>query len=239
LWFCTVARAFRTIICAPSGTVLLRRARVVYYHQLGCGRSGRVPPYGWRSHVQDLDRLLKALSPSKPVILAGSSWGTVLATYYAALHPTRVRALVLSGVPPIIAAGGVALDPQWLASVPAARWDSANRGLPVGPVLSRPSLDPRLALRAREDCGDVQGIINMSQTDAPSLKDLEPITVPTLVLRSGEQGNLSMDAGERLTQHLRNAWLVTVPRAGHDPWLDNPAEFFKAVQRFLSQVAAP
>lgn len=219
----------------PEWDRLADGARVVYYDQRGCGRSGRVPPYGWRSHVQDLDRLLRALSPSKPVVLAGSSWGTVLATYYTALHPARVRALVLSGVPPIIAAGGEALDPKWLASVPVARWDSVNRGLPVAPIASRPALDSRLARRVRGECEDIGGIINMSQTDAPRLEDLARVTVPTLVLR----GDLSIDAGERLARRLPHARLVTIPYAGHDPWLDQPADFFEAVRRFLARVAAP
>src|SRR2546423_9378487 len=47
---------------APSG-------RVIYYDQNGCGKSERIAPYGWRSHVADLDRLLRSVAPKERVVL--------------------------------------------------------------------------------------------------------------------------------------------------------------------------
>jgi proline iminopeptidase len=46
----------------PEWDMLARSGRVIYYDQNGCGKSARVPPYGWRTHVADLDRLISSLA---------------------------------------------------------------------------------------------------------------------------------------------------------------------------------
>lgn len=225
----------------PEWDRLAEGARVVYYDQRGCGRSGRTPPYGWRAHVLDLDRMLAALSPDEPVVLAGSSWGPMLALYYALAHPERVRALVLSGLTQAVTWGGKPLDSGFRARYPVARWDAVNRGLlPVTPApVPGTMMDPRLLPRVREYCGDVHGIISMSWPDAPRFDEFKAIRVPTLVLRGGDPKNSAMDAGASLAKKLKHARVVTIPDAGHDPWLDQPAAFFEAVLAFLREVAPP
>src|SRR5512132_2416767 len=52
----------------PEWDQLVASGRVIYYDQNGCGQSGRVPPYDWRSHVEDLDRVLNALAPEKRAV---------------------------------------------------------------------------------------------------------------------------------------------------------------------------
>ena len=237
----------------PEWDRLVASGRVIYYDQNGCGRSGRVPPYGWRSHVEDLDRLLSSLAPNERVVLAGSSWGSMLALYYTYEHPGRVRALVLSGVPLGIVAGaptqGVGARPApsidksqrlpsapWQDQIPVSRWDSVNRGLPVGKGVARPRLEPRLAKRIKEDCADVAGIINMSLSDAPRSLMLKSITVPALVIHGSNAGQMSGDGGPGLAAILPNAKLVTIAKAGHDPWLDQPKTFFAAVHTFLAAI---
>ena len=168
----------------PEWDRLAEGARVVYYDQRGCGRSGRTPPYGWRAHVLDLDRLLAALSPDEPVVLAGSSWGPMLALYYSVAHPARVRALVLSGVTQAVKFGGKRLDPGFLARFPVARWDAVNRGLlPENPDLVVPStmMDPdatrgcgstvdadKCTLRCR-DRAELAGRSRVSPSSRPSV----------------------------------------------------------------------
>ena len=225
----------------PEWDRLAEDARVVYYDQRGCGRSGRVPPYGWRAHVLDLDRLLTALSPDEPVVLAGSSWGPMLALYYALAHPTRVRALVLSGVPEALTWGGKSLAPGYVSQPRIARWDAVNRGLlPVRTEAPQGAgIDSRLAARVREYCTDVHGIITLSWPDAPRFDEYAAIGVPTLVLRGDDKRSLKWDLGARLAKKIRQARLVTIRDAGHDPWLDQPEAFFGAVRAFLREVAPP
>ena len=82
----------------PEFDRMASNARVVYYDQRGCGRSTPNGPYAWNQHVGDLHDLLTTYLPSDRIVLAASSWGTILAILYAYYHPERVAGLVLSGV---------------------------------------------------------------------------------------------------------------------------------------------
>ena len=83
----------------PEWDRLADSVRVVYYDQRGCGLSERTDSVSWQQHVDDLDSLVEEMSSDGSVHLAGSSWGSVLATLYALRKPGRIGALILSGVP--------------------------------------------------------------------------------------------------------------------------------------------
>jgi proline iminopeptidase len=219
----------------PEWDHLAASGRVIYYDQNGCGQSGRVPPYGWRSHIEDLDRLLDALAPNERVVLAGSSWGSMLALYYTYQHPERVKALILSGVPLGTVGAGPRSSTPW-ARPSLSRLDSVNRGLTVGPSNPRPPLEAPLQQRIREDCADVAAIIGMSLGDAPWSRQLERITVPALVIHGSNPAQVSGDGGPGLAAILPNAKLATIADAGHDPWLDQPKVFFAAANSFLADL---
>jgi proline iminopeptidase len=247
LYYESLGRGPETIVVVHGGPALAHdymrpewdqlgtSGRVIYYDQNGCGKSERVPPYGWRSHVEDLDRLLDSLAPHQHVVLAGSSWGSMLALYYTYQHPERVKALILSGVP----LGIVDVPPKsptpWRPPS-RSRLDSVNRGLTVGPGTPRPPLESRLQQRIKEDCADVGAIISMSLGDAPRSRQLEKITVPTLVLHGSNPEQMSGDGGPGLAAILPNAKLVTIADAAHDPWLDQPKVFFAAANSFLREL---
>lgn len=246
LYYESVGRGLETIVVLhggpglphdymrPEWDQLATSGRVIYYDQNGCGQSGRVAPYGWRSHVEDLDRLLSALAPGKRVVLAGSSWGSLLALAYAYDHPERVRALILSGVPFGSGRSASRSSTDWVPPS-RARLDSVNRGLPVGPATPRPPLEPRLQQRIKEDCADVGMIIGESLRDAPWLRQLQKITSPALVIHGSNPDQEPGDGGPWLAVRLPNAKLVTIRDAGHDPWLDQPRAFFTAANSFLAE----
>ncbi|HJP59706.1 MAG TPA: alpha/beta hydrolase [Gemmatimonadaceae bacterium] len=220
----------------PEWDLLARSGRVIYYDQNGCGKSDRVPPYGWRNHVEDLDRLLGALAPNKRVVLAGSSWGSMLALFYAYAHPDRVKALVLSGVPLGLVGTVPPSSLVWLQQQSKSRWDSVNRGLPVSKGNARPPLPSPLAQRIKEDCADVAGIVNMSMRDAPTATALKVIQAPALIIHGSDPNQMSGDGAPGLAAILPHAQLITIPNAGHDAWLDQPTTFFKAANDFLAQL---
>lgn len=83
----------------PEWDALADEARLVYYDQRGCGWSEPTDSVSWERHVADLDSIVAAVRDDAPVVLAGSSWGSILAVLYAYRHPDRITALVLSGVP--------------------------------------------------------------------------------------------------------------------------------------------
>jgi pimeloyl-ACP methyl ester carboxylesterase len=74
---------------------------VVYWEQRGTGRSyhSDLPPQSMTvsQFVQDLDgvvELVRSRFKKNKVILLGHSWGTVLGTIYAAIHPEKVAVYV-------------------------------------------------------------------------------------------------------------------------------------------------
>ena len=74
---------------------------VVFYDQLGCGRSGRPIDGGlWRLErfVAELDSVLAGLNVTRYHLL-GHSWGAMLALDHALGRPTGLRSLILASPP--------------------------------------------------------------------------------------------------------------------------------------------
>ncbi|MDH3292040.1 MAG: alpha/beta hydrolase [Gemmatimonadota bacterium] len=225
--------------------------RLVYYDQRGCGRSGEAPSYTWRDHVQDIGRVIDAVAPGGPVILAGTSWGAMLALLYTYEHPAQVRALVLSSIPPwpVVARPGTigaqGVDVGELPSHVRARLDSLLQGQPVGDLPrpdqvepKSPRTDPHLygldstsAAAFPPTCDRVFRDTNRSLRTVPPLDSLSGLRVPTLVVKGG--GTLIPDGGSQVAQVLPRASFVVVPRAQHAPWFDHHRDFFAAVFAFL------
>jgi len=234
----------------PEWDTLAQAARVVYYDQRGCGWSDSAGDYRWQAHVADLDRLARHLAGSEPVVLAGSSWGSTLALLYADRHPERVRALVLSGMPPwprVIGpppgVTGIPLDQADFSPAERARIDSVVRGLPVGPLgspddtmIRGPDTDPDLygwtgaEGKLPEGCPEVFRATNRSFATIPLLEELARIAVPALVVE-GSGGIL--DGSADILRTLPHARPLRIEGGGHDPWLTQPQEFFQAVARFV------
>jgi proline iminopeptidase len=74
--------------------------RVIFFDQRGAGRS---LPYGSREHnttpklISDIEKIRNHLGVSE-IILAGGSWGSMLALCYAIAHPKQVKGMVISGI---------------------------------------------------------------------------------------------------------------------------------------------
>lgn len=78
------------------------RQRVVFYDQLGCGRSDRPDdPARWTvpRFVAEIDRVREALGLDR-VVLLGQSWGGMLAIEYMLGRPAGVAGLILSNTTP-------------------------------------------------------------------------------------------------------------------------------------------
>ncbi|MEX0883250.1 MAG: alpha/beta fold hydrolase, partial [Cyclobacteriaceae bacterium] len=71
----------------PEFDELAKVGRVIYYDQRGCGKSERADSYAWQEHVNDLNKIINCFSKGEKVVLAGSSWGSILAILYAYTHP--------------------------------------------------------------------------------------------------------------------------------------------------------
>lgn len=75
---------------------LAKLTRVVAYSRTGHGKSGPlIGPGSPQRSVAELHELLGAIGESGPVIVAGHSWGGLLARLYASTYPAEVAGLVL------------------------------------------------------------------------------------------------------------------------------------------------
>jgi proline iminopeptidase len=217
---------------------------VVYYDQRGCGRSERSGRYDWRDHVEDVNRLIEHVAPGKRVVLAGSSWGSLLALLYAVQYPDRVEALMLNGLPrwPRRALTLEDLPPRM-----GARADSILAGYPVGTLVEERTMPRQFSpdtpdgipdrLKISQFCEDVFHGTNKSLSDAPPLEALALLRVPALVLRGEHAG--SGDGSAELARVLPLARVVTIASSGHDPWFEQPGRFFAEVLNFLAGLGTP
>jgi proline iminopeptidase len=86
--------------------------RVVFYDQRGAGLSERVPAERLTldGYLEELDAVIALISPDRPVVLIGHSWGAMLATAYLGAHPDRVARAVL-------------IEPGYLDAEGRAAWE--------------------------------------------------------------------------------------------------------------------
>jgi proline-specific peptidase len=91
---------------------------VIFYDQLGCGRSPAAGNVEWTvdRFVAELVAVRSQLGLSD-VVIFGNSWGGMLAIRYMLDHPEGVRALILSSAPPSVS--------RWLADAAKLRSDLA------------------------------------------------------------------------------------------------------------------
>lgn len=219
----------------PEWDRLAPLGRLILYDQRGCGSSGRADSYTWRDHVRDLDRLITQLAPGRKVVLAGSSWGALLALHFGALYPDRLQALILSGTPPWPRRREHLTAPRLLVRIDSTRAPGRSDSTGSGPGLLAAGGDTAFARRFKHVCRNVHEHTLRSLGELPP-ESLRQLHVPTLLVR-GTGGHIP-DASEQIADALPNAWIVTIPGAGHDPWYEQPQVFFAEAKRFLSDVLA-
>jgi proline iminopeptidase len=91
----------------PDMDRLAGRFHLVYYDQLGRGRSFAGPPpdpITIATEVEDVERV-RARTGHASVTLLGHSWGGLLALEYAIRHPDRIAGLILVNSAPVSHAG--------------------------------------------------------------------------------------------------------------------------------------
>jgi|KBSMisStandDraft_5_1062788.scaffolds.fasta_scaffold276177_2 pimeloyl-ACP methyl ester carboxylesterase len=72
------------------------RTRVIAYDRAGAGDSDPVAPLSLDSQIGDLTAVIQAAGGGRPVVVAGHSWGGLLAQLVALDHPGLVAGLVLA-----------------------------------------------------------------------------------------------------------------------------------------------
>ena len=205
--------------------------------------------YSSALHAEDLAGFIRGLNAGQ-VDLIGESYGGLVALEMARRHPELVRALVLAEP----AAVGL------LARTPSG--DSIRRaalaGLqPLRAMFARGDSVAALSAWIGGTGGPTNGLDGVRPatrayflTQVPELRrevtapealyepvltcaDLEPIRMPTLVLRSERATPMFSRIIDEVAACLPTARVATIPKAGHTMSQDNPASFATTVLGFL------
>jgi proline iminopeptidase len=233
---------------------LLRDAvRVVRWDQRGCGRSQRRGPYSIARSVADLDAVRDRLAGPRTALL-GHSWGAHLALRYAIAHPGRVSHLIY------VSGTGIDPDRAWHPhyernlrqslggrrdrwEVLGARtrtpdeereWAVLQWSADFADPGAAPAHAQRLAtpwLGVNHDCN--RAVNAEAKADLGDLAArCRALGLPVLIV-DGAEDIRPRWAVDSLHRALPNAVRVSLPGAGHLPWIERRDEFRQAVTAFL------
>jgi pimeloyl-ACP methyl ester carboxylesterase len=212
----------------------------------GHGESAPAGSYLIEDFAADCLRVLEALAP-QPVALVGHSMGGRVATWIAAHHPERVRALALldariGPVPVERAARWRAARPSELpprAHPTRADAEAAFRLTPHEPDIA-PAVHAHLARHAVAPNGDGswalrvdRAVLSLGGSRAADLLPLlAQVRCPTLILRGADSSVIGEGQAAAMRSALPTAEHETVP-GGHHFLLAHPERIGTRLARFL------
>jgi proline iminopeptidase len=239
---------------------LAARRRVIFYDQLGCGRSDRPDnPALWviDRFVEELAQVRAALGLDR-VHLFGSSWGGILALQYVLDRKPELQSLILCGSPasmPRWTADCEELLGQQPAEVVKVIRDHEASGFTSCPEYQAAilgfyrehfcRLDPWPACLERsfaESGGVVYATMNGPSefTVTGSLKDwdvmdrLGEITAPALLV-GGRYDECRPDHLAEMHRRMPGSQLAIIEDASHLCFAEQPAEFTAVANSFLDR----
>jgi proline-specific peptidase len=247
----------------PLGALADTGRRVVFYDQIGCGRSWvEADPSAWTIElfVDELRNLREALELDR-IHLFGSSWGGMLAMEYALTRPPGLASLILSSSPasiPVWAEEANRLRRELPADVQrvldeheaAGTIDSAEYGTATMEFYRRHvcRLDPwpdyvRRTFAGLEEHPEVyltmQGpnefVITGMLRDWDISDRLGEIHVPTLIT-AGTYDEFTPRQAEALQRGIPGAELVTFANSSHMQFAEEPERYREVVSAFLDRV---
>ena len=207
------------------------------------------------TYLHDLERLLTDLALTRFVIV-GTSLGGIIAMIMASTRPDRIAGAVINDVGPKIEEAGLArirgyvgsgsTHPTWVHAARSVAENNAD-------VFPGYRLDQWLAMAKRlyrlNSSGRV--VLDYDMRIAEPLRvpggetgvDLWPTlagfrNLPTLIVRGGLSDLFSAATAERMREDVGgDTEIVTVPRVGHAPLLNEP-EALAGIERLLERVSA-
>jgi proline iminopeptidase len=234
----------------PGFNALANGRELIYYDQRGGGRSpvNRETPVGWKEQVADLEALRQQWGITR-LVLAGYSWGGLLALLYAVEFPEKVARLAL-----------VSPAPAWREARLEFERRFQHRNL--APELQRQRATLRESgLREQDPAQYAQRLFELSVVpyffDPTKARDLTPFRVtgrtqqevwnslgdydlrPQLgrlklpvQLIQGEDDIIPVETTREVAR-LTGAELQVLPRCGHVPYVEALDEFVALMDKFL------
>jgi pimeloyl-ACP methyl ester carboxylesterase len=205
------------------------------------------------TYVQDLEALLRTLELER-FVLFGTSLGGLLSMLLGAAERGRVQGALINDVGPVLDEAGMARIRAYVGrSGNWPTWVHAARDLGEVHKLSFPDwrLEEWLAFAKRvaklSNSGRV--VLDYDMRIAEPFRIAAPVAgmdmwgawralegVPTLIVRGEVSDIVSPATVARMQAEHDQAELVTVPRTGHAPTLDEP-EARQGIARLLARVA--
>lgn len=234
---------------------------IIFYDQLGCGRSDSPADpslYTIQRSVDELDAVRRGLG-LREVILFGHSWGTILAI--EAMCQGRgegVKSLILGGaiasVPQFVAGtrrllaampngagarieeleqAGKSNTPEYQALVQDFYDTHVCRRRPWPPEVMRTvdNLDHSIAYRVMN--GPNEFTVTGVIRDWDRRADLSRIALPTL-LTTGQFDEVTLDCHQSIQNAVKGATLKIFPDCSHLTMNEQPAEYVSTLRRFLT-----
>jgi pimeloyl-ACP methyl ester carboxylesterase len=204
------------------------------------------------TYLQDLDALLRTLELDR-FILFGTSLGGLLSMLLGAADPARVQAVLINDVGPVLEDAGLSRIRTYVGRSPAwPTWVHAARDLCEVHQQSFPDwkLEDWLvfAKRVAKLSNSGRVVLDYDMRVAEPFRIAAPVAgmdmwaafralkdVPTLVVRGETSDILSMATLERMRGEHSGLDVLTIPRVGHAPTLDEP-EAREATRRLLAKV---
>lgn len=171
--------------------------------------------------------------------LVGVSWGGVIATRAALLHPNRVRSLVLAGSTRGSATSDEAAVRMRARADELVECGAAEFAKLRGPKLTAPGADPAVVeqvvsiMTGLRPAGYAAAVASMAETDHGDA--LAHVSVPTLVLVGADDRVTGVAESEVLAAGIPDARLRIVA-GGHAANQEHPEQFNRAVLEHLSTV---
>jgi class 3 adenylate cyclase/pimeloyl-ACP methyl ester carboxylesterase len=196
-------------------------SRPIIFDRRGTGASDGVPydvTPTWEEWAEDLGAILEAVESAEAVLVGALDAGP-FAILYAALHPERVRALVLSTTAAryLIAddypIGVAAQDADALVALVAESWGTPKFAVLVDPILDGDEVARLIARQNRASATPRAaaaqfGYLFRSLDVRPALP---LIRVPTLVLHSRDSPFVPVRFGQYLAREIEGATFAEVP----------------------------
>lgn len=235
----------------PIAEKLADKYAFILLHQRGTGKSSGAKELQMPKLVEDLEALRKHLD-ERSLVLAGHSFGGIVAMMYAREHPdkTGMLALIASGGPTLksMMKFNANLEARFTAEEKAsiADWTARMKDDRAKAVfeITKAKTAAYFADRSKahlltdpmttESFNDATFWAIVPQMMALDLRaGLEKVKSPVLVLH-GKQDPL--ESAQEVHETFPGSRLEIIENAGHFPWLEQPEVFYKNLDGFLGML---
>jgi len=244
---------------APIANMVDDICTVIRYDQRGSGRSQHVGPYDVQTHINDLEALRQQLNITSWIV-GGHSWGASLALAYSTRFPQYATALIYisgTGINPqwhdvyqqncLLALNEAEREKCLLLNVRLEQsseeaYDKIRQELQM--LLTKTdfvdpgNIDKGPYFNTHGINNKVNHLVNIDweayMVRPEFLESLRHLPIPVLFLH-GRQDPRSMVFVEELASYVPEGKFISIPNAGHYPYIEQPEQTRDTLREFIQQ----